>query len=161
MARSPVAAASFLILFPSCTRAGGLGGERVEARHELLDLGPGAPKAPVEFVDQRGGPLEPGDQHVDVDLPLFEEADDRIELAAGLGVTQRVHRDRLVLGACAHRTPPSSSVPASSCVPGTSADAVRSTRLCTVPSANRVTISWSAASSRAPRTKAPSVVWVR
>ena len=48
-------------------------GQRVEPRHQLLDLGPGPAQTPIELVDQRGRPFQPHDEHVDVDLPLLEE----------------------------------------------------------------------------------------
>ncbi len=61
-------------------------------------------KPAVQLVDQCGRPLQPRHQHVDVHLALLEEVDDRIELPAGLGVAQLVHRDG-VLGAAVMPAP--------------------------------------------------------
>ena len=67
-------------------------GQRLEPGHQLLHLRPGLAQPPVQLVDQGRGPLEPRHQHVDVDLTLFEELDDGIELPTGLGVAQLLHR---------------------------------------------------------------------
>src|SRR5580700_3374131 len=72
------------------TRAG-LRSQRLEPWHQLLDLGARLTQPLVEFVDERRGPLQARHQDVDVHLTLLEEVDDRIELAARVGVAQLVH----------------------------------------------------------------------
>src|SRR5271167_1345126 len=64
----------------SSINAGDVAGQRVEARHQLLDLGLRPAQPLIEFVDQRGRPFQTTDEHVDVHLPLFEEVHDGIEL---------------------------------------------------------------------------------
>src|SRR3984957_17730204 len=115
---------SSTIVAPSRFGAGRVAGERLESGHQLLDLGLGATQALVELVDQRGRPLEPTDQHVHIDLPLFEEVHDGVELAARLREAQLLDRDDNV--GVRHVLPPASFA---------------CTRLRTVPSAKRVTIS--------------------
>src|ERR1700722_16593802 len=137
-------AASSIIGTPSSIGAGRVAGERIEAGHQPLDLGLGAPQALIELVDERGRPLEPADQHVHIDLALLEEVHDCVELAARLREAQLLYRDGNL--GVRHALPPAS---------------FPCTRLRTVPSAKRVTISCSSASAVALRTRAPSAVSVR
>ncbi len=56
--------------------------------HQLLDPHAGATEATVELVDDVGGPLQLVDQAVDVDHPGLELLDDRVELRAGVRITE-------------------------------------------------------------------------
>src|SRR6516164_3961644 len=138
--------------------------QRFEPRHQLLDLGPRLTQPLVQLVDERRCPLQPRHQDVDVDLTLFEEVHDRIELAARLGVAQLVdgHGGRRVVSSHHHATPLSfvPSVSTSTLSTSTGPASTPSTVLRTLPSANLVTICWPEATSLARRTKVPSAVMV-
>src|SRR3984957_12201707 len=128
----------------SCIRAGHIAGGRVEPGHELFDLGLGPAQALIELVDQGRCPFQPADEHVDVHLSLFEEVHDRIELSARLREAQLLYRDDFVR--VGHALPPASF------------SSTASTRLRTVPSAKRVTISCCSASPAVLRSRPPSAV---
>src|SRR5580704_7000233 len=142
---------SAIVVISSCaTRTptwAGLGGQGLEPWHQLLDLGARLTQPLVEFVDERRGPLQTRHQDVDVDLTLLEEVDDRIELAARVGVAQLVHghgSGRVV--SSDHHVAPLSSFPSVSTSTLSTAPAstpsTPSTVLRTLPSANLVTICW-------------------
>src|SRR5580704_9885815 len=126
-----------VILSLPCGGAGRVAGQRVESGHELFDLGLGPAQALIELVDQGGRPLQLADEHVDIHLTLFEEVHDRIELSARLREAQLLDRDGFVL---VGHAPPPALFSSTAC-----------TRLRTVPSAKRVTISCSLASPPALR----------
>ena len=73
-------------------RAAAVAAHRLEARHQLLDLGAGPAQPPVELVNEHAWLARAASPDVDVDLALLEEVDDRIELAAGVGVAQLADR---------------------------------------------------------------------
>src|ERR1700758_770088 len=88
--RSSIPGSTSLIVVSSIGRTPRLRlrGQRLESRHQLLDLGARLAQPLVELVDQRRRPLQPGHQDVHVHLTLLEEVDDPIELTARLGVAQ-------------------------------------------------------------------------